>query len=294
MIYRLQFFAIQTLIFFLNLLPLAVSCLLAKCIGNIFYFCAASRRKIALTNLENAYRNTITPKEKRVIARQAFQNAALSILELFLTKKIKKTAARSFTITGQEHLEDALSQGSGVILVTSHLGSWEYLAFLFYLAKIPCSVIVKNVKNPYLDKKIDGLRRETTVTPIPKKSAIREALMELKENHVVAVLIDQWAGNEGLWIDFFGSTTSTTSLPARLAKQTGSLLVPAYCLRKKTGQYEIIVLPAVPLPGEETDWETGVTRTLNETLEAQIRKYPGQWSWAHKRWKNKPETSRQT
>lgn len=291
--HHLQFYAVQILAFVLNLLPLAIACALAKCVGSFFYFIAGSRKKTALSNLDKAYGNTLTLTEKKVIARKSFQNTALSILDLFLTKKTKKTAAKNFTIKGQENLEDALSQGRGVILVTSHLGSWEYLEFLFYLAEIPCSVIVKNVKNPYLDKKIDDLRRETSVIPIPKKNAIRGALTELKENHVVAVLIDQWAGIEGLWIDFFGYPTSTTSLPARLARQTGSMLVPAYCLRKETGKYEILILPAVPLPGNETDWETSVTRTLNEILEDQIRKYPEQWSWPHRRWKAKPETSRQ-
>ena len=110
---------------------------------------------------------------------------------------------------------------------------------------------------------------------------------------MVAVLIDQWGGKEGLWIDFFGAPTSTTSLPSRLAKKTGCLLVPAYCLRKGIAQYEIQILPQVPLPLNESDWETNVTQRLNEILESHIRQYPEQWSWAHRRWKPKPETFRQ-
>ncbi len=289
--YFFQFYAIQSLVFTLNLLPLSLSSWLAKTVGRLFYFCAGSRRKIALHNLERAYGNTLSLKEKRAIARKSFENTALSILELFLIKKIKKDAAQRFIIKGQENLEAALSEGKGIILITSHLGSWEYLGFLFYLAKIPCSAIVKTLKNKSLDKKIDSLRRET-ITPIPKKNAIRGALTELQENHVVAILIDQWDGSDGLWIDFFGSSTSTTSLPARLAKKTDSVLVPAYCLRKGTGQYEILVLPQVHLPQNQDDWETSVTKRLNEMLESHIRQYPEQWAWTHRRWKAKPETSR--
>lgn len=288
-----QFYAIQALVFVLNLLPFSLSSRIAKSVGIILYFCAGARRNIALSNLESSYEGALSPRQKRAIVRESFENTALSILELFLIKKIKKNAPRHFVIKGKENLEAALAQGKGVVLITSHLGSWEYLAFLFYLAKIPCSVIVKSLKNKHLDKKIDSLRRETTIKPIPKKNAIRGALTELQENHVVAVLIDQWDGKDGLWIDFFANPTSTTSLPARLAKKTGCLLVPAYCLRKSPGQYEIQVLPQVPLPYDEKDWETSVTRRLNEMLEGHIREYPEQWSWAHRRWKNKPETSRQ-
>ena len=293
MSYLCQFYAIQALVFLLSRLPFSFSSWFAKRVGDIFYFCAFKRRKIALGNLQRVYANTLSTAQKRTITRKSFENTALSILELFLIKKIKKNAAQHFVIRGQENLEVALSHGKGVILVTSHLGSWECLEFLFYLTHIPCLVIVKNIKNEYLDKKIDDLRRETTVTPIPKKNAIRGALAELHKNHVVAVLIDQWGGKDGLWINFFGSPTSTTSLPARLAKKTGCLLVPAYCLRKGAGQYEIQVFPQVPLPHDEKDWETSVTKRLNEMLELHIRQYPEQWSWAHRRWKAKPETSRQ-
>ena len=293
MLYLFQFYAVQTLAFILGLLPFSISNWIAKRVGDLFYLGAFKRRKIALDNLERAYVHTLSAAQKRTTARKSFENAALSILDLFLIKKIKKTASRHFVIQGKENLEAALSHGKGVILITSHLGSWECLEFLFYLTHIPCSVIVKNIKNKLLDKKIDDLRRETTVTPIPKKNAIRGALEELQKNHVVAVLIDQWDGKEGLWNDFFGSPTSTTSLPARLAKKTGCRLVPAYCLRKGVAQYEIQVLPQVPLPSNKEDWETSVTRRLNEMLELHIRKYPEQWSWAHRRWKVKPETSRQ-
>jgi len=293
MSYLCQFYAIQALVFLLSRLPFSFSSWFAKRVGDIFYFCAFKRRKIALGNLQRVYANTLSTAQKRTITRKSFENTALSILELFLIKKIKKNAAQHFVIKGQENLKAALSHGKGVILITSHLGSWEYLEFLFYLTHTPCLVIVKNIKNEYLDKKIDDLRRETTVTPIPKKNAIRGVLAELYKNHVVAVLIDQWGGKDGLWIDFFGSSTSTTSLPARLAKKTGCLLVPAYCLRKGAGQYEIQVLPQLPLPHDEKDWETSVTKRLNEMLELHIRQYPEQWSWAHRRWKAKPETSRQ-
>ena len=292
--YLWQFYGIQALVFFLNVLPFSLSGWIAKSVGCLFYFCAIKRRNIALDNLEKAYGNTLSSVKKKAIARRSFENTALSILELFLIKKIKEKASQHFVVKGRENLDAALSQGKGVVLITSHLGSWEYLAFLFYLTKIPCSVIVKNVKNSFLDKGIDDLRRETTVTPIPKRKAIREALSELKNNHAVPVLIDQLAGRDGLWIDFFGSPTSTTSLPARLAKKTDCLLVPAYCLRKSAGQYEILVFPQVPLPPVGKEWEGSVTQNLNKLLELHIRQYPEQWLWAHRRWKIKPETSRQT
>jgi len=289
--YLFEFYAVKILFSILSLLPLSLSGWILKRAGDIFFYASSKRRHIALSNLTIAYGDTLSAAQKSEIARKCFENGALSILDLLLIKKIKRNASRRFSMTGKHHFEEAFSRGKGVVFVASHLGSWEYIAFAGYLNQIPRAVIVKTIKNKYLDKMINTLRREIDSVPIPKINAIRQTFVELRQNHGVGVLIDQWGGKDGIWIDFFGTATSTTSLPARLAKKTGCALIPIYCLRKKIGQYEIQVLPEVLLP-EGPDWEFQSTKRLNEILESQIRLYPEQWSWGHRRWKSKPLTTR--
>ena len=291
MSYLFEFYAVKSLFYLLNLVPLSLSGWIIKRAGDLFFYVSSKRRNIAFSNLTIAYGDALSSDQKNKIARKCFENGALSILELFLIKKIKKNALNRFTMAGKQHFEEALSRGKGVIFVASHLGSWEYIGFAGYLKKVPHAVIVKKIKNKYLDEMIDSLRREIDSVPIPKINAIRPTLTALRQNHGVGVLIDQWDGSDGIWIDFFGKSTSTTSLPARLAKKTGCALIPIYCLRKKIGQYEIQVLPEVPL-SSGPDWEFDTTGRLNEILESQIRRYPEQWSWGHRRWKPKPLTTR--
>ncbi len=255
-----QFYVVQSLFSFLSLLPLSLSGWIVKRAGDLFFCCSSKRRKTALANLAIVYGDTISITQKRKIARKCFENGALSILDLFLIRKIKKSASSRFTMVGKSYFEEAFSRGKGVVFVASHLGSWEYIAFAGYLSQTPRAVIVKNLKNKYLNKKIDALRREIDSVPIPKVNAIRQTLTELRQNHGVGVLIDQWAGGDGIWIDFFGVATSTTSLPARIAKKTGCALIPIYCIRKEVGRYDIQVLPEVHLP-DGPDWEFQ-TRTI--------------------------------
>ena len=291
MTYLLQFYAAQILFVILRMVPLKASGWVLRRAANIFFFCSPKRRKSASDNLNIAYGDTLSDAQKGKIVWMSFENGALSILELFLIKKIKKSVSNRFSIMGKESYEKAAARGKGIIFVASHLGSWEYIGFAAYITGFPTSVIVKKLKNKYLNKTIDDLRREINTVPIPKVNAIRQTLSELKKNHGVAVVIDQWAGDEGIWIDFFGKATSTTSLPVRLAKQTGCALIPIYCLRKEIGRYEIQMLPEVAL-ADGPDWEIRTTRRLNEILESQIRKYPEQWFWGHRRWKQKPLTIR--
>ncbi len=292
--YWLQYLVVRFLAMLATALPVEVSHRIACGFGTLTYWILGKRRKIALKNIASALGNSLPDRRKKEIARSAFQSAALSMMELFTVEKIKKEAETRFQLFGNEFLEEAFSKEQGVVLVISHLGSWEYLSFLPYFTKRPWSVVVKNIKNPYLDKAIDTMRRVMTVNPISKDSSVRAIFHELKAGHGVAILVDQWAGNEGLWVDFFDTKTSTTSIPARLSEKTGCALVSAYCLRKAPGHYEIHIEKPVVHNMDQPGWEKTITKDLNEVLERQILGHPEQWLWGHRRWKNKPDNLRQT
>lgn len=292
--YKLQYFLVRFLATAATALPVEVSHRIACGFGTLAYWILGKRRRVALENIAGALGNSLPERRKKEIARSAFQSAALSMMELFTVERIKKEAAARFKLFGNEFLEEAFSREQGVVLVISHLGSWEYLSFLPYFTKRPWSVVVKNIKNPYLNEAIDAMRRVMTVNPISKDNSVRAIFQELRAGHGVAILIDQWAGDDGLWVDFFNGKTSTTSIPARLSEKTGCALVPAYCLRKSPGHYEIHIEKPVIHNTDQPGWEDTVTRDLNEVLERQIAGHPEQWLWGHRRWKDKPANLRQT
>ncbi len=291
--YWLQYVLVRFLALLATILPVEVSHRVACGFGTLTYWILRKRRKIALENIAGALGDSLPDPRKKEIARSAFQSAALSMMELFTVEKIKKEAQARFKLFGNEFLEEAFLKGQGVVLVISHLGSWEYLSFLPYFTDRPWSVVVKDIKNPYLDKAIDSMRRVMTVNPISKDSSVRAVLQELKAGHGVAILVDQWAGKEGVWVDFFDAKTSTTSIPARLSEKTGCALVSAYCLRTAPGYYEIHIEKPIVHNMDQPGWESTVTKDLNEALERQILRHPEQWLWGHRRWKNKPDNLRQ-
>ncbi|MDD5217057.1 MAG: lysophospholipid acyltransferase family protein [Candidatus Omnitrophica bacterium] len=293
MVYYIQYLLVRLVILFAGLLPLEATCWIAKRVSDLAYLVMAERRKIATGNVRKAFGTTLAEAEIRKIARHSFRHIGISFVELFLVPKLIKNAKDRFLFTGLEHLQAAFAKGKGVLFVISHVGSWEYLSFLPYLQDAPSSVVVKSIKNPYLDREIDRLRRMMTVIPVPKKTASKKIFSDLRQNRLVAILIDQWSGAEGLWTPFFGVETSTTSIPARVAQKTGCALIPGYCIRKKTGFYEIQFHPEVPLQGNGQSCERETTEMLNRLLEAQIRKYPEQWTWGHRRWKPKPSMIRE-
>ncbi len=280
------FLLVKGLAGLINFFPISFSTWFARRTGDFLFWAVPKRKKTAMENLDNAYGNSISLEQKEKIARESFRNFGTSIIELIRIPFILREAKDRFEFEGTEHLDAAFQKGKGVILVISHLGSWEYLAFLPFLRGYPCSVIVRPVKNPYVYQWIQDLRKATLLHPIDRNQSIRQVMKELKQNHLVAILIDQWSGPDGLWIDFFGKPTSTTSVPARLALRTGAALIPAYCLREATGQYRICIKPEVSIEGEPQNAEEATTLKLNRFLEKEFLQHPEQWIWTHRRWKD--------
>jgi len=287
--YFLQYALLGPLLALIRILPVSWAHFMARRLAGLTYFISSSRRHTGMENLERSYGSRLTRTEKKRILRLSFRHMAMSIADLFIVKKIRPRAKELFRIHDLENYEKALAKKKGVVLVTSHVGSWEFLAFLFYLTNTRCTVIVKDIRNPFFNRQVAEARRETGLNPISKINPLKTVLKELKANNTVAILIDQWAGNEGIWQEFFGKETSTTTLPARLARKTGCVLLQAFCIRTPEGSYDILLKPPVDIDEIEDKSEASITRKLNQVLEETIRAYPSQWSWAHRRWKAKPE-----
>ncbi len=250
------------------------------------------RRRVALNNLTIAFGNSKSDSEKTKIALESFRNLMTSFMEFFRLPKFVNSSAKHIFFKGAEHFDGAFARGNGVIVALSHLGPWEYLGVFTYLKKYPSAIIGKALRNPYIYRRIRALRETVKLDHIDKDAGLKAVFSKLRQNYGVAIAIDQWAGNEGIWIDFFGTPTSTTSLPARLAKKTGCAIIPMYCIRIASGEYEIHLEPEITFKENENNWVENTTKKLNLLLEQKIRAYPGQWSWTHKRWKNKRHIKR--
>jgi KDO2-lipid IV(A) lauroyltransferase len=289
--YRTEYTAVKGLAAFANLLSLEQASVLAAFFGRLAFLLLARKRKTALANLALAFPEK-TDAERRHIAQKSFESAAISMTELFLIQKIVDTATERFDVSESGPFDNAIGQGKGVILACSHLGAWECHELICHLKKTPLMVIVKNLKNPFVNNEINRLRALTSVIPHDKDRAIRGVYAAVKNKGIAAILLDQWAGPEGIWTPFFGKETSTTTIAARFAQKTGAIIIPSFCIRVKPGRYKLICLPGLTVKDETREVEMELTRELNTILEEKIREYPEQWIWGHRRWKDKPQASR--
>jgi heptosyltransferase II len=99
---------------------------------------------------------------------------------------------------------------------------------------------------------------------------------------MLAVLVDQHAGDKGIWTPFFDRLASTTPLPAILAKKTGAQLLPVAIFTAGPAQWRLEVGEFIPEAGASIE---DLMHRVNRALESLIIRKPSDWFWVHQRWK---------
>ncbi len=261
-------------------------------IGDLVYALDRKTRVRALTHLDLAYGDTLTPQAKQHIARGALRNAARVFVEATHMDAIRADFDRYAQVEGWEHVRTVLDAGRGAIVVTGHIGNWELLAAYFAGKGIPIAGIARRINDPRLNRLLVDFRARNGVRTILRESPSsgREILQVLRAHGVLALLIDQDTDAPSVSVPFFGRLARTPAAAAALAARRGIPIVPAFARRRPEGGHVFTVLPPIE-PPRDCDRRTAIlelTRQCSAVLEAHVREHPAEWVWWHKRWRRRP------
>lgn len=200
------------------------------------------------------------------------------------------------TISNPEVIRNALGRNRGIIFMTGHFGNWELLATATMLHLNSSGVmIVKKQRNHYVDKMINEIRTRYTNRFVYMRESVREIMRTLGENGVVAMIADQSAPRDSIYVPFFGRRVATFAGPAYFALRSGAPVVMGFSIRRPDGGYiamfEEVSTDDLKDASKENIKE--LTERHTAMLERYIRTYPDHWLWQHRRWKytktgNKP------
>jgi lipopolysaccharide heptosyltransferase II len=281
---RVVFALYRALSALLCALPLTAVFRLGRALGSLAYWVAPPYRRLVLHNLSIAFGREKSPAELRALARKHFATLGANIFSNVKLPTLTADEIRAVvTIEGLETLQAGNKIGCGYVMVISHLGSWEMFAQLspiFFGCKV--GTIFQALSNPHIDAEVRRDRARLGLELFERKAGFIKAGQFMREGGAVGILMDQHAGDAGLWCPFFGRLASTTTLPATLALRTGAWLIPAAVHTAGVARWHCIIQPPVPTNGEDAD---AITARLNPVLEAQIRHQPADWFWVHNRWK---------
>ena len=290
----LEYAAARSVLVTLGHLPAPAAMKLGRSVGQLAYALAANLRKTGATNLRLAFPEK-TDEEREKLLRECFDSLGrqLGFFSQFSTRSLDELK-NMVEPHGLEHLENAKAQmNGGLLLFTAHLGAWELTSFGPSLFGHPFSFLVRRIDNAKIEQLVDRTRVRFGNETIDKLSAARSMLKLLRANGVLGLLPDLNAlDSEAIFVDFFGVPAATNFIMAKLALRTKSPIIPIFApWDEQKGKYLLLVGPPVsfaPTGNEEEDVRA-LTMTLSQLIENQIRRYPGQWLWIHKRWKTRPK-----
>jgi KDO2-lipid IV(A) lauroyltransferase len=273
-------------------LPRKLCLTLGRFLGRVVFLCDQKHRRIALKNLHMAFGENISFQERKRIARRSFVHFGETLFDFIKFSRLsEQKRERLLSIEGEEHIRAALDKGKGVLVVTAHLGNWEFgIILLSKLGRF--DVIARALDIQRFEDELLALRESFGANVIYKQQATRQTLRSLKENRIVAILIDQNVlHDQAIFVDFFGKPAATTPALAMFHLLSGAPIVPAFCLPTASKGYHARLFKPLEFPPSE-DHNADIqhiTQECTKIIENQIREKSEFWLWFHDRWRTQPE-----
>lgn len=269
------------------ILPYRLQLLIGKLIGHAFYRIAKYRREVVKTNIALCFADLSEEKQEKLV-RDHFHALGMSISETAISWWGKdKTLRKLVTFKGFEHVDKALEEGTGAIMLGAHYTTMEISGRLIALDH-DLAVSYQKLRNPLFNH-VTFNARKRMLHRVFGRDEIRSSFRYIKQNHLMWIAADQDVGIENsVFAPFMGNQAATQTVASRMAKITKAPIIPYISRRLDNAKgYAIEFFPPVDnFPGESL--EEDATRT-NQLIEEQIRKAPEQYLWVHRRFKTRPE-----
>lgn len=274
----------------ISFLPRSLEIKLGKALGRFLLWIGGSRKRIAKENISLCMPE-ISALERRRLLKENFEHygiLALELLHMFspipghYLAYVRKIAS----VDGLENWQKAHERGKGVLFVSAHLANWEIMAIIAALRGVPVTIITRQIKPAWLDKKITSLRASAGCGSAYKEQRLTAVLKGLRNQQSIGFVLDQYiAPPAGIYVKFFTAQVHTLGVLGLFSKRAQAPIVPVFQTRDEKGIIHVVFEPAIS-PEEIPDDPKEFTQALSLKVEGWIRKNPAQWLWVHRRFKN--------
>ena len=257
-----------------------------KGLGILYFKFIKKQRNRAVKQMMESLHNSQEEAEKLI--RASFINMGKNFMEaLYMPALNKENFHKHIEIDHLEIMEQALAEKHGVVVLTGHVGNWEWLSAAFTMNDMPVTAIAKPQPNMDYTNALNELRSKINVEIFSRgTSELLSAAKALKKGKILGFLADQDAGPGGAFIEFLGKTASTPMGAAVFAKKFNSPIVPAFILRQPDGHHRVEIgeIMRYEDTGDSDKDLFDLTYKMTKFLEKKILDNPTQWLWFQQRW----------
>ncbi len=268
----------------LVLLPLPFLFAMGQICGAIAWLFLPQYRKLALRNVRIAFGDELSETEMRRIVRRHFRWLGANLLcSVKFTRMPMEKILERVRLENFELVENCFRQNKPFVLLISHIGSWEFCTRLSHFSHGQrTATIYQRIRNRHIDRHVRKARSRFGLEVFERSEGFGKAIELLRSGGGIGILMDQHAGDGGLWTPVFGRLASTTPLPALLARRTHAKLIGFAVHTEGFARWRAVA--ETPIDGVSESIEK-LTAHSNEILEKQVRRAPEDWFWVHNRWK---------
>ncbi len=269
------------------LLPHRVALALGRVLGLLAHAMGGSRRAVARRNIELCFPE-LDPDSRDALAREHFKALGMAMIELGFGRWASLQRLRRFsTLTGLEHVRDALATGKGVILLSAHFTTLEIMGRVLADEIPPFDAVFRKNRSDFMTE-LQRSGREVSADTTIEKRDIKKMVRSLRNGRAVWYAPDQSYNRKGAEvIDFFGVPGMHTTATSTLARLGDALVVPFFPRRRDDMTYEFVLLPA--FDNFPSDDPVADTQRYIGILEKHIGSCPEQYFWIHRKFKDLPD-----
>lgn len=265
-------------------------------LGGILYAASSSvRRAVVAENLVPLLGGDAVAARR--VAWRVFGNFGRKLVDLWIYEAGRPVEGLFREFTGWEHVEAARKTGRGVLLITPHLGNWEFGAPLLAKRGVPLVVITLSEPGAGFTEMRQAARARWGIETLVIGNdgfAFVEVVKRLQDGAVVALLVDRPPAGSGVEVELMGRPFMASVAGAELARATGCWLLPVVLPAVGTGYAAHVLAPIDydrrALGNRET--RRLLTQDILRAFEPLLRQHADQWFHFVPVWPSAPDTSR--
>jgi KDO2-lipid IV(A) lauroyltransferase len=181
-----------------------------------------------------------------------------------------------------EQFETARARGRGLLLLTPHLGNWEFGAPFLRERGISLQVITQAEPQSSLTELRQASRARWGIETLvigENPFAFVEVIRRLESGATVALLVDRPAAPSAVTVKLFGHRFAASIAPAELARATGCALLPV-CIPRSSGGYSVELFPEIVYERRALgtrESRENLTQEIMKQFEPVIQRHLTQW-----------------
>jgi KDO2-lipid IV(A) lauroyltransferase len=246
------------------------------------------RHRVIRGQLEQVFPDS-SDAERELIHKRFLKNFCDVVVEVL--KSVSMTEADMCDHVQIVNLEVArryLDAGQSVMLVTSHLGNWEWLLHGVTLQLgYPVDAAYKPLHDQWAERLMLQVRSRFGARLVPAKELLADFLRRRGIVRAVAMNADQApvSTDKRYWTRFLGQDTAFYIGAEQIARATRLPILYVRVSRIRRGYYQVELSQL--WDGREVTEPNTVTERYARACEIDVLKSPADWLWSYRRWRLK-------